>query len=403
MRSHLKLAESIVKRLQEAGFTALFAGGWVRDFVMGCSSQDIDIATSAHPEEVKKLFPRSVSVGVQFGVIRVLLEGHEFEVATFRSDDQYVDGRHPTDVRLHSSPEEDAQRRDFTINGLFYDPVQKKIFDYVGGQEDIRRKIIRAIGSPLTRFKEDRLRMIRAIRFKNVLHCTIEETTWLAMCTEASHIVPAVSPERIWQELTKMKEKGVLATSLRDIRRCGLLSALFPPLRHCKASVIEERLSMIQNYTGSSLVAAICLLFQEEQSFYLGDLAEAYRLSRKEKKIVDLFRVYGLFRKRPSRVDLVRLYALPEWEDFAAAAAASRKDPRGFLTRHKKAAHELAFWVSQVKNNSYLVTGQDLKSKGIRPGKEMGKLLDRAFKLSVDLQLTKKEQILPLLLDEKSL
>ena len=228
------LAESIVTQLQKAGYTAFFAGGWVRDFLMGRPSQDIDIATSAHPEEVMALFPRSIAVGAQFGVVRVLADDHEFEVATFRSDTQYVDGRRPVSVTLHSSPEEDAARRDFTINGLFYDPIHQKIYDFVGGQKDIQNRVIRAIGCPLSRFKEDRLRMVRAIRFKNVLSFSLEKETWDAICAEAPHVLPAVSPERIWQELTKMKDKKVLACSLRDMWDCGLLSAIFPVLKGCK-------------------------------------------------------------------------------------------------------------------------------------------------------------------------
>ena len=397
-QAHLRQAELIVKQLQEAGFTAFFAGGWVRDFILGRPSQDIDIATSAHPEEVVRLFPRSIAVGAQFGVVRVLADGHEFEVATFRSDTQYIDGRRPVSVHLHSSPEEDAQRRDFTINGLFYDPVHQKIYDYVGGQEDIQNKVLRAIGCPLARFKEDRLRMIRAIRFKNVLQFLLEKATWQAICTESPHILPAVSPERIWQELTKMKDKGVLVSSLRDMWHCGLLSAVFPVLKHCKEPLIEERLNMIQNYSGASLAAALCLLFLGDQSSYLEDFVEAYRLSRKEKKIVGLFLTHGLFDKRLSKPKLVQLYALPEWEDYAAAVATARRDPNAFIRRHKKAAEELSFWIEQVKTKSFLVTGQDLKERGVSPGVEMGRLLDKAFTLSIEKHLKNKDAILKALL-----
>ena len=398
-QNHLRLATSIVKRLQEAGYTALFAGGWVRDFVMGRPSADIDIATSAHPEQVMKLFPRSIAVGAQFGVVRVLSGDHEFEIATFRSDAQYVDGRRPTSVSLHSSPEEDAKRRDFTINGLFYDPIHKQIDDFVGGQEDIRRKVIRSIGEPSSRFKEDRLRIIRAIRFKNVLQFTIEDETWKAMCAEASYVVPAVSPERIWQELTKMMNKGVLTSSLCDMQRCGLLSQLFPPLQQCSGTVLEERLAMIQKCPGKSLISALCLLFLGEQASYLRDIGGAYHLSNKEKKVAELFWTYGLFQKRLSKIDLVRLYAIPEWEEYAAAAAAARHDPGAFLRRHKKAAQELSFWVSQLRTNSFFVTGQDLKDKGVLPGLEMGRLLDKAFQLSISLQLKNKEKILKALFE----
>ena len=397
-QTSFKLAKSIVEHLQKAGYTAFFAGGWVRDFIMGHPSQDIDIATSAHPEEVMGLFPRSVAVGAQFGVVRVLIRSHEFEVASFRSDMQYVDGRRPVDVHLHSSPEEDAQRRDFTINGLFYDPVHKKVYDFVGGEEDIRRKVIRAIGCPSSRFKEDRLRMVRAIRFKNTLRFTIEKTTWQAICDEAPFVVPAVSPERIWQELTKMK--GVLADSLRDMGRSNLLGAIFPPLKQCSDAEIERRIAAIEQYSGSSLIGAVCLLFQGDQSPFLGEIVETFHLSKKEGKVVELFRTFGMFRRRLSQPLFARLYALPEWEDYAAAVATARKNPKEFLRKHKKAAKELSFWVKQIRANSYVVTGQDLEKIGICPGPEMGNRIRQAFRISVTLRLKNKEKILKALLDE---
>lgn len=402
-KAHLKMAESIVKRLQEAGYTALFAGGWVRDFLMGRPSQDIDIATSAHPEEVMKLFPRSIAVGAQFGVVRVLADRHEFEIATFRSDTQYVDGRRPVSVNLHSSPEEDAQRRDFTINGLFYDPIHQKIFDFVGGQKDIQNSVIRAIGCPRSRFKEDRLRMVRAIRFKNALFFSLEKETWDAICAEAPHVLPAVSPERIWQELTKMKDKGVLACSLRDMWDCGLLSTIFPVLKGCEKGVIEKRLKMIQNYSGSSLAAALCLLFIDEQSSYLDEFVESYRLSKKDKKIVGLFQKFGLFQRRLSKVFMVRLYARPEWGDYAAAVATARGNPEGFCYRHKKTAERLSFWVKQVQANSYFVTGEDLMAWSIAPGKKMGDLLELAFQISVVYGLKNKDKIIRILFREMPL
>ena len=394
------LAKSIVERLQKAGYTAFFAGGWVRDFIRGHPSQDIDIATSAHPEEVMGLFPRSIAVGAQFGVVRVLIREHEFEVATFRSDMQYVDGRRPEGVLLHNSPEEDAQRRDFTINGLFYDPVQKRVYDFVEGEKDIRRKVIRAIGCPVSRFREDRLRLVRAIRFKNTLRFTIEKATWKAICAEAPLVVPAVSPERIWQELTKMKR--VLAPSLRDMKRSNLLDAIFPPLKQCSDKELEERFAEIEKYAGSSLIGALCLLFQEEQASCLGSIVETFHLSKKEKKVVELFQQFGMFRKKLSKIALVRLYAHPEWEEYAAAAATGRKNPTEFLRRHKKAASRLSFWVAQVQENSYFVTGQDLEKLGVRPGPEMGKLLHQAFELSVNLRLKNKEKILRALRSETS-
>src|SRR5215831_12368243 len=167
------VAVAIVRKLRQKGFIAYFAGGSVRDAFLGKAPKDIDIATNARPEDVSLLFPRTIAVGVQFGVQRVLEQGFEFEVATFRSDGRYVDGRHPLDVRF-ATAEEDAARRDFTINGMFYDPIDRKLIDFVGGRQDLDHRIIRAIGVPAERFREDGLRLLRAIRFAAHLDFELE-------------------------------------------------------------------------------------------------------------------------------------------------------------------------------------------------------------------------------------
>src|SRR5437868_3499436 len=197
-----KAAREVAAHLRESGHTAYFAGGCVRDIVRGVTPKDYDIATSATPETVQKLFPRTHAVGAHFGVIIVLENGFQFEVATFRSDDAYVDGRHPTAVRF-SSPEEDAQRRDFTINGMFYDPVADEVIDFVGGRGDIDAKLVRAIGEPVQRFGEDRLRMLRAVRFATVLGYQIHSETWKALLTNAPSI-NQISAERIRDELVRI-------------------------------------------------------------------------------------------------------------------------------------------------------------------------------------------------------
>ena len=198
-----------------------------------------------------------------------------------------------------------------------------------------------------------------------------------------------------------MKDKGVLACSLRDMWNCGLLSAIFPVLKGCENEAIEKRLQMIQNYSGSSLAAALCLLFQDEQSSYLDEFAERYHLSKKDKKIVGLFKTFELFQRRMPKVTMVRLYARPEWEDYAAAVATARGKPEGFCYRHKKMAESLSFWVKQVQTNSYFVTGEDLKRWGVSPGEEMGSLLNEAFLISVVYGLKNKNKILWILFDEK--
>ena len=180
-------ARKIVSRLREAGHEALFAGGCVRDTLMGKAPHDFDIATSARPEQVQALFPRTVPVGAQFGVILVVEDGREFQVATFRSDGVYLDGRHPQKVTF-TTAEGDARRRDFTINGLFYDPIDQRVLDFVGGRNDLEARILRAIGNPAERFAEDKLRPLRGIRLASTLDFEIESATWQAICASAPSI-----------------------------------------------------------------------------------------------------------------------------------------------------------------------------------------------------------------------
>src|SRR5260370_33887338 len=198
-----EFAIEVVRRLRHAGFEALRAGGCVRDELLGLVPKDYDVATDARPEEVCKLFARTVTVGMSFGVVEVLGPRQEnkplmVQVATFRSDLAYSDGRHP-DAVVFSSAREDALRRDFTINGMFFDPLEGRLIDYVEGQEDLRGRKLRAIGDPSQRFSEDKLRMLRAVRIATRFDLTIEPATAAALRTMAKQIT-VVSAERIADE-----------------------------------------------------------------------------------------------------------------------------------------------------------------------------------------------------------
>jgi poly(A) polymerase len=195
-------AINIVGQLQAAGFAAFWVGGCVRDFLLGREPQDYDIATDARPEQIEKLFSRTIAVGRKFGVMIVVEDRHQFQVATFRAEADYKDGRRPTKV-IFSSAEADAQRRDFTVNGLFYDPITGKLYDWVGGEKDLRAKIIRTIGSPEERFAEDHLRLLRAVRFAAQLDFEIEPQTFAALKANAPKI-KSISAERIRDELIKL-------------------------------------------------------------------------------------------------------------------------------------------------------------------------------------------------------
>lgn len=221
---------AIVRRLREHGFTAYFAGGCVRDALRGAPVKDIDVATSATPEQVAALFPaQSVGVGKSFGVMLVLQDGVPYDVATFRTDGGYQDGRHPESI-AYDTAEHDAQRRDFTVNALFYDPLEARVIDYVGGLADLRAGILRTVGDPLRRFREDRLRLLRAVRFAAVCGWAIEPATWAALRAEAPAL-PCVSAERIRVEFIRtLTEAPKPSRALDLLAEGGLLAAFLPEL-----------------------------------------------------------------------------------------------------------------------------------------------------------------------------
>src|SRR5437660_3067202 len=221
-----RTATEIVRRLQQAGFAAFWVGGCVRDFLLGREPGDYDIVTAALPEQVEQLFARTIAVGKKFGVIVVLEGEHQFQVATFRAEADYQDGRRPNQVTFGDA-RADALRRDFTVNGLFYDPVQKLSHDWVGGEADLRAKIIRTIGSPVERFAEDHLRMLRAVRLAAQLGFQIESRTMAAIKTQAASI-RHVSAERIRDELVKLFSPPHAATGLDLLRVSGLLDHFLP-------------------------------------------------------------------------------------------------------------------------------------------------------------------------------
>ncbi len=227
-----RFAIEVVRRLRNAGFQSLWAGGCVRDLILGQVPADYDIATDATPEQVIAVLPyRTVPVGISFGVVRALdprHDGIEVEVATFRSDGAYVDGRRPESV-VFGSPQLDAERRDFTINGMFLDPLSDEIFDYVGGQEDLKRHLLRAIGEAEARLREDKLRVLRAIRLAARFQLQIEPKTETALRSMAGLVV-AVSAERIAQELRRMLVHPTRVRAMNLALDLGVVAAILPPL-----------------------------------------------------------------------------------------------------------------------------------------------------------------------------
>ena len=227
-------ARFIVQRLRQEGYKAFFAGGCVRDMLLNKSPQDYDIATSARPEDLQRIFPQTIPVGAQFGVILVLIDGQPFEVASFRHDGPYLDGRRPSHVR-YGSLEEDILRRDFTINGMVYDPIEDRVIDLVDGRRDLERRLVRAIGNAQARFEEDRLRIIRAVRFAASLDFEIDAATFDAIKKFAGTITQ-IAWERIGDEVTRILTQGGARRGFELLDTSGLLQILLPEVVSLKGT-----------------------------------------------------------------------------------------------------------------------------------------------------------------------
>ncbi|MHC4271142.1 MAG: CCA tRNA nucleotidyltransferase, partial [Planctomycetota bacterium] len=244
-------AVNVIKKLRRAGFEALMAGGCVRDMQLRRRAKDYDVATNAKPSEVIKMFRRTLKVGAKFGVVIVLIKDKQVEVATFRTETDYADGRHPGRV-VFSTAGEDAARRDFTVNGMFYDPINRKVIDYIKGKSDLKKGIVRTIGNPVERFNEDYLRMLRAVRFSTQLGFKIEPNTYSAICKHANKI-KGISGERQCAELEGILVCVNRAKGAAMLIDTGLSRAVFPNFKGRKAELGVEVLSYLPGKVGFSL------------------------------------------------------------------------------------------------------------------------------------------------------
>jgi poly(A) polymerase len=392
-------AKFIVDTLAKAGFIAYYAGGWVRDLLLNHPSDDIDIATNAPPETIQKLFPHTVPVGIAFGIIIVIIEGHQYEVATFRQDLDYKDGRRPSRIEFTTAAE-DAKRRDFTINGMFYDPLTDQIFDYVNGKADLEAKIIRAIGNPHERIKEDRLRMIRGIRLACRFNFHIEKETEKAIRSHASELFPAVAIERVWQEFTKGHDFGKLRPMLIQLHEFGLLPSIFPSLRETPLAEIELRLAPIKNYPAEApVIASLLPLFPSS------NLADQLNLCKKLKLAnIDQQFVTFLFHAR-ELTHLSRPVELYEWAYFYANAFApislqiisAHLEPRrhnAFLREHEEQMNLLEKSIERIRNHDPIIKSDHLLKAGIKPGIHMGLLLKEADRIAINEQIHEPDPII---------
>ena len=404
-------AAEIVQRLQSAGFAAFWVGGCVRDFLLGREPQDFDIATDAKPEQVEKLFKRTIAVVRKFGVMVVVEGGHQFQVATFRAEADYQDGRRPEKI-IFATAEADALRRDFTVNGLFYDPISQQTHDWVGGEKDLRAKIIRTIGKPEERFGEDHLRLLRAVRFAAQLNFEIEPKTFAAVKSLAPKI-KLISAERIRDELLKLFRPPHAARGLVLLRNSGLLPFVLPELAatisceqspdyHPEGSVFNHICLMLEKLPADAheslswtvLMHDIAKPVTAERDAKTGaihfyghekvgaEIAEKIlqRLRFPKKKIDEIvtcvlhhmqFKDVKQMRKATLRRLLLRETFLLELELHKLDCLGSHGDLElyDFLV---KQAEELKM---KPAIRPPLLTGKDLIELGMKPGKELGAML----------------------------
>lgn len=387
------IATKIVSHIQDAGHIAYFAGGWVRDHLLGLPSDDIDIATSASVEEIQILFPKTIPVGIAFGIVIVVEEGHHFEVATFRKEREYTDGRRPLFIEK-ASPEEDAGRRDFTINGLFFDPLQDKLLDFVGGVADLKKGTIRAIGDPHHRFLEDRLRMMRAVRYSTRFHFPIEIATEQAILSHAKSLFPSVAIERVWQEFQKMSLFADFNKGLEKLHTLNLLEVIFPRLKGIPLSEIQKRTELFPFDKSCPLILELIHLFPEDSLQEHLELSDYLKLSNQDKDYIKFFH------KAKSLLDMPISWQEKtenlEWAHFYSNPLSSLcirllKAPEDF---HEKKRESLMSFISRILEKRPLLKAEDLQKEGVKPGPSLGILLKEGERLSTNALLEDKNEVI---------
>lgn len=424
----------IVKRLKASGFTALFAGGCVRDMCMGRCPSDYDVATNAPPSTIRELFDHVIEVGAAFGVSRVLLNDTTTEVAAFRTDVGIADGRHPAAIRF-CGPEEDARRRDFTINGMFFDPIENRVLDFIGGRQDIEHRLIRAIGDPAERFAEDYLRMLRAVRFAGTLDFEIESHTMESIRRLAFRVAD-ISVERIQYELTRLlTESPHAGRALQLLFDAGLLNVILPevaamagqaqsPDFHPEGDVFTHTIMMLDSMEPDrSATLAYAVLFhdigkpptaetiQEEtggerirfhgHAAKGGELTEAImkRLHMPSQLITDVvhcvcnhMRFMDVQRMRTAK--LRRIIAAPTFEIELELHRLDCLNSHGDLGNY----HFLRDFMQQIGNEPALpppwITGNDILALGIPEGPQVGLWHRRAYEAQLENRFSSREELL---------
>jgi poly(A) polymerase len=420
-------AAEIVRKLRDAGFAAYFAGGAVRDMLLGITPSDIDIATAATPQTVAAIFPHHHPVGAEFGIIIVVESDFTFEVATFREEDDYRDGRHPEQISYTESPRLDAMRRDFTINGMFYDPLSGEIIDWVGGKEDLTRGILRTIGTPERRFNEDYLRMLRAVRF-SVRFGFILDASTAAAITSFKENAKKLSSERIRNELNLMLTGNAPEHAFRLLQRLGLLAVILPEVAtlqgieqpaefHPEGDVFEHTMLMLSHMALPSVELGWSILLHDAGKqdtrtigedgvahFYCHEEASAaiaenclkrLKFSRAETSvIVNAVANHMRFAMVPQMrsAKIKRLLAEP---DFSLQLELHRID---CIACHRK-FDSFIFLLDKLSETDGctqlpepLITGADLLTLGYQPGPGIGKILKEISEMQLSGTLTSKPE-----------
>ncbi|MDR0533334.1 MAG: CCA tRNA nucleotidyltransferase [Verrucomicrobiales bacterium] len=423
-------AREIIRTLTGAGHSAYYAGGWVRDALLGRKEKDIDIATSATPDQVQDLFPRVTDLqGKSFGVVRVMQGQHVFEIATFRKDGAYQDGRRPESVTFTTAAE-DAQRRDFTVNGLFFDPLKNQVIDYVNGRSDLETKTLRCIGKPSARFTEDHLRIFRAVRFASELDFAIEDETWRTL-TAMSHKTKDLAPERVRDELIKslcsanplkafdlLDKSGLFFIWLPEIEL--LKGVQQPPQFHPEGDVFVHTRMMIEGLAPHpDLILAFSVLLHDiaKPDTYSVDETGRIRFNgheavgaSKAEKILRRLRFsndqieavkmcvagHMMFKDAPNMrlSTLKRFLARPWFEQELELHRLDCSSSHGLLDIYEFLKEKRATYSAEEVKPKPLITGHDLIKLGAKPGKELGKLLTLLMDEQLEGKFANREEAL---------
>ena len=422
-------ALEVVKTLQQAGFVAYFAGGCVRDMLLGQDSHDIDIATSAKSDEVLALFPRCHEIGAAFGIINVMMDEHCYEVATFREERGYSDGRHPEEIKYTDDPELDAKRRDFTINAMFFNPVNENLLDFHDGQGDLRKRVLKTVGAPEMRFGEDFLRILRAVRFAIRFDMELAEDISPAIKDNLSGL-QKLSVERIRDELNKMLTGKHPDKALQMLADLGILKEILPEIAdlqgveqpkefHPEGDVFVHTVLMLKHISHPSVELAWSVLLHDvgkPSTFSIGDdgvehfychehesakmgekIMSRFKFSKKE--IVNVVETVGNHMRfaHVSQMRKAKLMRLMASETFSLQLELHRLD---CISCHCK-MDQYVFLLDKLNEEENmvvlpepLVNGRNLMKLGIPGGPEMGKILKRISDMQLEGELTTKEEAL---------